>query len=123
MDKVIITELDRHSFMETIKNNNGLFIVKFTATWCGPCKKIAPFVDEQFKNTPDIVTCANIDVDRNFDLFAFLKSKKMVKGIPVILAYKKENTNYSPDFSVSGTDEEQLIVFFRNCVNYIKTIH
>lgn len=123
MDKVIITELDRHSFMETIKNNNGLFIVKFTATWCGPCKKIAPFVDEQFKNTPDIVTCANIDVDRNFDLFAFLKSKKMVKGIPVILAYKKENTNYSPDFSLSGTDEEQLIVFFRNCVNYIKTIH
>lgn len=123
MDKVIITELDRNSFMETIKNNNGLFIVKFTAAWCGPCKKIAPFVDEQFKNTPDIVTCANIDVDQNFDLFAFLKSKKMVKGIPVILAYKKENTNYSPDFSVSGTDEEQLIVFFRNCVNYIKTIH
>lgn len=122
MDKVIITELDRHSFMETIKNNNGLFIVKFTATWCGPCKKITPFVDEQFKNTPDIVTCANIDVDQNFDLFAFLKSKKMVKGIPVILAYKKGNTNYSPDFSVSGTDEEQLIVFFRNCVNYIKTI-
>jgi len=122
MDKVIITELDRHIFMETIKNNNGLFIVKFTATWCGPCKKIAPFVDEQFKNTPDIVTCANIDVDRNFDLFAFLKSKKMVKGVPVILAYKKENTNYSPDFSVSGTNEEQLIVFFRNCVNYIKTI-
>jgi thioredoxin 1 len=122
MDKVIITELDRHSFIETIKNNNGLFIVKFTATWCGPCKKIAPFVDEQFKNTPDIVTCANIDVDQNFDLFAFLKSKKMVKGVPVILAYKKENTNYSPDFSVSGIDEEQLIVFFRNCVNYIRTI-
>ena len=122
MDKVIITELDRHSFMETIKNNNGLFIVKFTATWCGPCKKIAPFVDEQFKNTPDIVTCANIDVDQNFDLFAFLKSKKMVKGVPIILAYKKGNTNYSPDFSVSGTDQEQLIVFFRNCVNYIKTI-
>lgn len=122
MDKVIITELNRVSFMETIKNNNGLFIVKFTATWCGPCKKIAPFVDEQFKNTPDIVTCANIDVDQNFDLFAFLKSKKMVKGVPIILAYKKGNTNYSPDFSVSGTDQEQLIVFFRNCVNYIKTI-
>jgi len=122
MDKVIITELNRASFMETIKNNNGLFIVKFTASWCGPCKQITPFVDDQFKNTPDIVTCANIDVDQNFDLFAFLKSKKMVKGVPIILAYKKENTNYSPDFSVSGTDQEQLIVFFRNCVNYIKTI-
>ena len=46
----------------------------------------------------------------------------MVKGVPIILAYKKGNTNYSPDFSVSGTDQEQLIVFFRNCVNYIKTI-
>lgn len=122
MDKVIITELNRMSFMETIKNNNGLFIVKFTASWCGPCKQITPFVDEQFKNTPDIVTCANIDVDQNFDLFAFLKSKKMVKGVPIILAYKKGNTNYSPDFSVSGTDQEQLIVFFKNCVNYIKTL-
>ena len=122
MDKVIITELNRVSFMETIKNNNGLFIVKFNASWCGPCKMIASFVDNQFKNTSDIVTCANIDVDNNFDLFAFLKSKKMVKGVPIILAYKKGNTNYSPDFSVSGTDEEQLVIFFRNCVNYTKTL-
>ena len=36
--KTIITELDRNQFMDLLKVNPGLIIIKFTATWCGPCK-------------------------------------------------------------------------------------
>ena len=68
--KEIITELDRTEFLNLIKCNEGLVIIKFTASWCGPCKTIAPFVNDQFKKTPESVTCANIDVDDNFDIFA-----------------------------------------------------
>ena len=121
-DKYILNSLNRTEFMEQVNANNGLFLIKFTASWCGPCKAIAPFVNDQFSKTPDNVTCANIDVDDNFDLFAFMKSKKMIKGVPAILAYKRENKSFSPDMSVSGSDQTKLISFFQDCVNYIKTL-
>ena len=121
-DKNILNSLNRTEFMEQVNANNGLFLIKFTASWCGPCKTIAPFVNDQFSKTPDNVTCANIDVDDNFDLFAFMKSKKMIKGVPAILAYKRENKSFSPDMSVSGSDQTKLISFFQDCVNYIKTL-
>ena len=121
--KEIITSLDRKEFMDLVKDNKGLIIIKFTASWCGPCKTIAPFVNDQFKKTPESVTCANIDVDDNFDIFAYMKSKKMVKGVPTILAYKKDNKTFAPDFSVSGSDKDELINFFRQCVLYVNTLN
>ena len=121
--KEIISELDRNEFLNLIKTNEGLVIIKFTASWCGPCKTIAPFVNDQLKKTPGSVTCANIDVDDNFDIFAYMKSKKMVKGVPTILAYKKENKTFAPDFSVSGSDKDELINFFRQCVLYTNNLN
>ena len=120
--KEIVTELDRKSFSELLNNNPGLIIIKFTASWCGPCKSIASFVDDQFSKTPDNVICASIDVDDNFDIFAFMKTKKQVKGIPAILAYKKGNTTVGPDFSVSGSDTTKIVEFFQNCVKYIDSV-
>tara|TARA_Y100000816_G_scaffold280093_1_gene253094 strand:- start:4052 stop:4432 length:381 start_codon:yes stop_codon:yes gene_type:complete len=119
----IITQLDRNEFKNLIKSNEGLVIIKFTASWCGPCKTIAPFVEDQFLKTPEIVTCANIDVDDNFDIFAYMKSKKMVKGVPTILAYKKDNKSFAPDFSISGSKEDDLINFFKECVMYTKNLN
>jgi hypothetical protein len=61
------------------------------------------------------VVCADIDVDECFDLYSFLKSKKMVNGIPAILAYYKNNLNYIPSDSVLGANAEQVDLFFRRC--------
>ncbi len=120
--KNIIKELDRKQFMELINSNNGLIIIKFSAEWCGPCKKITPFVEDEFNKTPDSVTCVSIDVDDNFDLFAFMKKNKMMKGVPTIFAYKKENKTFVPDISTSGSDEKTLIAFFQDCVKYVDTL-
>ena len=35
----------------------------------------------------------------------------MVKGVPTILAYKKDNKSFAPDFSISGSNQEDLITF------------
>ena len=35
---------------------------------------------------PENVICADIDIDENFDVYTFLKSKRMVNGIPAVLA-------------------------------------
>jgi hypothetical protein len=64
---------------------------------------------------PDNVQGAIIDVDESFDVYSFLKSKKMVNGIPVVLAYYKGNFNYIPDTSVIGADKKQLLAFFQEC--------
>ena len=47
----------------------------------------------------------------------------MVKGVPTILAYKKDNKTFAPDFSVSGSKKEDLIQFFRECVLYVNTLN
>ena len=112
----IITKIDnRAHFAELLKSNPGLLIIKFGAEWCGPCKLIENDVKNYFNNMPDNVQCAIIDVDESFDVYSFLKSKKMVNGIPVVLAYYKGNFNYIPDTSVIGADKKQLLAFFQEC--------
>ena len=117
--KEIITYFEnRQSFLDLLANNPGLVIVKFGATWCGPCKKIESNVHKFFSSSPNNVICAVIDVDESFDLYSCLKSKKMVNGIPVILCYKKGNVSYIPDDSITGADINQLNHFFMRCGKY-----
>ena len=92
--------------------------MKLGATWCGPCKKIAPVLEGFFATSPDNVLCADIDVDECDDLYAMMKSKRMVNGIPVILCYKKGNTSYIPDDSVTGADPGKISAFFKRCGIY-----
>lgn len=68
---------------------------------------------------PENVTCYDVDVDDSFDLYAFLKSKRMINGIPVILAYKKGNTSFAPDLSVTGANAESITNFFTACRNLL----
>lgn len=116
----IISEIaDRQSFMNLLANNPGLIILKFGATWCQPCKKIKPVIDAFFATVPDNVLCGDIDVDTSFDVYGFLKSKKMVNGIPVILCYKKGNTTYIPDDSITGIDPKEMDAFFKRCAKHL----
>ena len=113
--KQIITHIEnRKEFMDLLQVNPGCIVLKFGATWCGPCKKIAPQVEDGFMNMPENVICGDIDVDESFDVFAFLKNKKMTSGgIPVILCYKKGNITYVPDDSVLGADPREIDAFFK----------
>ena len=122
-DKVIISHFEnRQQFFEILKQNPGLILVKFSADWCKPCKQIKPVVDAFFLSSPSNVLCAEIDIDTSFDLYAFLKSKKMVNGIPAILCYKKGNQSYIPDDSVTGADPTQLDLFFKRCNTHLQSV-
>lgn len=107
---------NRQTFLTLLENNPGVLIFKFTADWCSPCQQIKPDVEVFFKNiSSNIINCYEVNVDECFDLFAFMKSKKMMRGIPTMLAYKKGNTHYSPDHSMSGTDLTDIKMFFETC--------
>ena len=62
----------RDVFMELLKTNPGVFIFKFGAEWCGPCKKIKKFVDKVSLVLPtNIMYIFSVDVDECFDLYAY----------------------------------------------------
>jgi thioredoxin-like negative regulator of GroEL len=120
--KQIIEKFEkRGEFVELLKVNPGLVIIKFGAEWCSPCKQIKPVIDAFFASSPPEVICADIDIDESFDLYAFMKSKKMVNGIPVVLCYKKGNTTFVPDDSVTGSSPSDLHAFFVRCGRLLTT--
>jgi thioredoxin-like negative regulator of GroEL len=115
-EKPIVTYFQsRNHFLRLLEKNPGLVIIKLGASWCRPCKTIKPVVDAFFISSPDSVICCDIDVDESDDLYTYFKSKRMVNGIPVILCYKKGNTSYIPDDSVTGADPVELDKFFKRC--------
>jgi thioredoxin-like negative regulator of GroEL len=94
-------------------------VIKLGAEWCHPCKTIKSAVHGFFASSPAEVVCADIDVDKSFDFYSFLKSKKMVNGIPVLLCYKKGNGTYIPDDMITGSDPNQLHQFFTRCGKHL----
>ena len=116
MSKQVISEIaNRDSFFTLLQHNPGLIVIKLGAEWCGPCKVVKPAIHGFFASSPPEVVCADIDVDDSIDLYSYLKTKRMVNGIPVILMYKRGNVSFIPDDSVTGADPNALDAFFKRC--------
>ena len=100
------------------KMSNEIVIIKCGAEWCNPCKKIKSVCETNFQTLPENVIIFEIDVDESLDLYATLKTKKMVKGIPCLLCYYggvSRDQWYIPDDSVSGGNEAEVQSFFNRC--------
>ena len=109
----ILNELpNKQSFQTALDTNPGIIIIKFGAEWCGPCKKIEGHVKILMNKMPSNVQCYIIDIDNSLEVYSFLKNKKMVNGIPAILAYYSENTSHIPDDVVIGADAVKINEFF-----------
>jgi thiol-disulfide isomerase/thioredoxin len=108
--------LTRQDLFEALVNNKGLLIIKLGAEWCGPCRKIDFIVHENFNKMPLNATCVIVDIDESIDLYAFFKTKKMVTGIPSVLAYEEGNMQFAPDEVHIGSDKVGLQMFFKRCL-------
>ena len=116
-EKVIVTSLGtRQKFLDFLKVNPGIIIIKFGAEWCSPCQKIKGLIYQYYKNMPENIICCDIDADENYDVYTFLKAKRMVNGIPALLAYYSGNESYVPDDFVSGANEKYIADFFNRCL-------
>ena len=106
----VITELTREKFKAVVAQNPGLLVVMYTAEWCGPCQSIKQLVIDRMSKLPESkVFCAILDVDDNFDLFAYQRSLKQATGIPTLHCYKN---NVIREFGVSGADPKNINAFF-----------
>jgi len=100
---------------ELLKENPGIIVLKLHADWCAPCKRIAPIVDEYFNKENHKTLCIYIDIDDTLEIFSFFKKKRIVNGVPALLAYFKGNEHYYPDDSCLGGDLNEVEQFFKRC--------
>jgi thioredoxin-like negative regulator of GroEL len=113
----IITEIPTiQEFQQWLQNNPGLIVIKLGAEWCGPCKKIASVVDTYMHALPQTVQGVILDVDENFEVYAYLQKKRIINGIPAVLCYNKGNTTFLPDDFVIGADIREVELFFHRCI-------
>ncbi|HSB51098.1 MAG TPA: thioredoxin [Dissulfurispiraceae bacterium] len=79
-----IVQLTSATWDKEVLQANGLVMVDFWAVWCGPCRIIAPTVEELAKEYTGKVKVGKLNTDENPDV----ASKYKIMGIPTIIFFK-----------------------------------
>ena len=84
MDNSAVISLDEANFDREVMHSEKPVIVDFWAEWCGPCKMIAPMLDEVAREKSGAVKVAKVNVDENQSL----SFKYNIRAIPALLFFK-----------------------------------
>ena len=79
-----IKYISEQDFEQVVLKSEKPVLVDFWATWCGPCKAIAPILDQISTERDDIVI-AKVDVDENPQI----ATKYRIRGIPTMNLFQK----------------------------------
>ena len=79
-----VINLTEANFDAEVANSPVPVLVDFWATWCGPCKMIAPILDEIATEKAGAVKIAKVDVDQNQSISA----RYGIRAIPTLLFFK-----------------------------------
>jgi thioredoxin 1 len=95
----MVRQVKNKDEFDTILNNNKHVIVDFYATWCGPCKRIAPDIEKMAIEYKDVIF-VKVDVEECDDV----SSEYGVKAMPTFLFF----TNGKKVYTVVGADLNKI---------------
>ena len=84
MSRALIKDVSDSTFDSDVLQSQQPVLVDYWAEWCGPCKMIAPILDEVSKDYDGRLLVAKMNVDENRDVPA----KFGIRGIPTLMLFK-----------------------------------
>ena len=105
--KSSIEHLTNETFSSHMENTNTPVLVDFWAEWCGPCKMIAPILEELSEQYANRVSIAKVNVDREREIAETFN----IRGIPTLILFK----NGEPEATkVGALSKSQLSAFIES---------
>lgn len=99
-----IVYLTDDTFEHEVLQGDGPVLVDYWAEWCGPCKMIAPILDEIAKEYEGKIKVAKLNIDDN----PATPPKYGIRGIPTLMLFKNGNVEAT---KVGAVSKSQLTAF------------
>lgn len=100
----LITYVTDETFESEVLNSETPVLVDFWADWCGPCKMIAPILDEISNEYDGKIKVAKLNIDENPNT----PPRYGIRGIPTLMLYKNGNVEAT---KVGAVSKSQLTAF------------
>ena len=114
------TEAEFEEVLNVARANKKGVIVKFGASWCGPCRKMKPTWEAALPSLSDNWLIGDIDIDQSPDLYGKMKRFKMIRGVPTIMIWLPKNDRvawYASDGSIAGGDVSSVSKFLSDVLS------
>lgn len=99
-----IVHVTDDSFEKEVLQSDGAVLVDYWAEWCGPCKMIAPVLEEVASEYSGKLTVAKLNIDDNPNT----PPKYGIRGIPTLMLFKDGNVEAT---KVGAVSKSQLTAF------------